>query len=94
MNNAEFDQLIQMAHDAGLICKAYPAQWLLNITDPDGTVQSYYASTRTAIFRDGNDKYRSKKHTERNFPYGRFIALCIGEGDDDILDFFKEDWMR
>ena len=94
MNPAEFDYLIQKAVEAGLTYKAYPAQWLLNITDSDGTVQSYYASTKTAIFRDGNDKYRSQKHTERNFPYDRFIALCIGEGDDDILDFFKEDWMR
>ena len=93
MNRTEFDNLVQMATDAGLKVVSYPKTWLINATDSDGTVQSYYASTGTAIFRDGNDDryYRAKKKTFRDFPYDRFIALCVGDGDDDILDFFKEE---
>ena len=91
MNNTEFDLLVSKASQTGLPIKAYPNQWLINVMDSDGTIQSFYASTGTAIFRDGNNKYRSHKKTFRDFPYDRFLSLCKGDGDDDILDFFEED---
>ena len=91
MNHAEFDFLINKAKGVGLSVSAYPNQWLINIIDSDGVTQSYYTTTGTAIFRDGNDKYKSKKKTLRDFSYDKFITLCKGDGDEDILDFFEED---
>lgn len=70
----------------GLDFKVYPTTGLINVTDVDGVIQSYYTTTGTAVFRDGNDKYKSKKHTERNMAFGRFLALC--KGDEDILETF------
>jgi len=91
MSSAEFSTMIETATAAGLIIEAYPKQYLINATDSDVTIQSYYASTGTAVFRDGNNKYRSKKKAIRNFSFDRFIELCKGDGDNDILEFFEED---
>lgn len=71
---------------SGMSYKTYPSNGLINVTDIDGTVQSYYTTTGTAIFRDGNDKYKSKKHTEHNMSFDRFLSLCKGE--EDILETF------
>lgn len=79
------DAQMKIAH-AGLAFKAYPATYLINVTDVDGIVQSYYSSNGTAVFRDGNDAYKSRKHTEKNMPVERFVALCRGE--EDIMGFF------
>lgn len=59
---------------------------LLNVTDIDGIIQSYYTTKGTAIFRDGNDRFNSQRHTEWNMPFDRFLSLC--KGDEDILTTF------
>ena len=56
------------------------------VTDNNGIIQSYYASTGTAVFRNSNDRYNSKKHTEKNMSNRRFISFCTGE--EDILTTF------
>lgn len=84
MDNYEY--CLEMANAAGMTFKGYPQTKLINVTDEDGIIQSYYASTGTAVFRDGNNKYNSHKHTERNISFERFLALC--KGDEDILTTF------
>lgn len=81
MNNAEFEKLEHLVKETGLKYKAYPNNYLINVTDVDGVIQSYYTSTGTAIFRDGNDIYISQKHTEHNMPLEHFLKLCSGELD-------------
>lgn len=81
---------IEAVKATGLEYQAYPQTMLLNVTDVDGVIQSYYCSTRTAIFRDGNNKYKSKKHTERDMPFERFLSLCNGE-EDILTTFFNEE---
>lgn len=72
--------------DVGLKSKVYPNNGLINVTDVDGTIQSFYTTTGTAIFRDGNDPFSSHKHTEKDMPFERFLTLC--KGDEDILETF------
>lgn len=81
-----YDFCLQRANATGLPCQGYPQTKLINVADTDGVIQSYYASTGTAVFRDGNNKYKSHKHTERNMAFDRFLALCKGE--EDILETF------
>ena len=86
MNQTELAAVVSKIESAGLFCKVYPNNYLINVTDTDGVIQSYYASTGTAIFRDGNDKFKSQKHTEHGMTADRFIALCKGE--EDIQEIF------
>lgn len=92
MNNMLFEDMVSLAEMAGLEVTLYPKQRLINIKDSDEIIQSYYASTGTAIFRDCNDKWKQKRKTFRNFPFDRFLVLCKGDTDDDILDFFEEEY--
>lgn len=71
---------------AGLPVQVYEKTYQLNVTDVDGVVQSYYASTGTAIFRDGNNKYTQKRKTVKDMPFEEFLALCTGE--KDILETY------
>lgn len=86
MDKKQFEEYVKKASFSGLECKAYPNNYLLNVTDTDGVIQSYYCSTGTAIFRDVNNKYRSNKHTEHDMKIERFLALCSGK--EDILETF------
>lgn len=82
----EFEAMHQAAVEAGLRVTPYPGTKMLNVTDVDGVVQSYYTTTGTAIFRDGPDRYKQNRHTEKDLPFERFLALCKGE--EDILGTF------
>lgn len=73
--------MVAAVHFAGLPFQVYQDTYQLNVTDVDGVVQSYYASTGTAIFRDGNNKFTQKRKTVRNLPFEEFLALCTGEKD-------------
>ena len=86
MDDKHFAAVVSRIEATGLPIKTYPNQYLINVTDVNGVVQSYYASTGTAVFRDSNDKYNSKKHTEKNLSNRRFVSLCTGE--EDILKTF------
>lgn len=86
MNNSEFNVLIDKVKASGLEFKSYPNNYLINVTDVDGVIQSFYSSTGTAIFRDGNNKYNSQKHTEYGMTFERFMSLCTGK--EDILETF------
>ena len=88
MDRQEFAQVIEKVKATGLPYKEYPNTYLINVTDTDGTIQSFYASTGTAVFRDGNDKFKSQKHSEYNMPLDRFLKLCSGE-EDIITAFFN-----
>lgn len=87
MTHEEYDAVVAKVNAAGLPYKTYPNAYQINITDTDGIIQSYYASKGTAVFRDGNDSYRSQKHTEKGMSIDRFIAFC--EGSEDIMEFFN-----
>ena len=80
------DEFIDKVEVSGLRFKIYPQTKMINVTDVDNVIQSYYCSTGTAVFRDGNDKYKSHKHTEHNMPFDRFLSLC--RGDEDIIATF------
>lgn len=86
MDNSTFTDLIFKVVQKELEYTSYRNTWLINVTDQDGVIQSYYASTGTAVFRDGNNKYTSAKHTERNFSFDRFLDLCSGK--EDIIETF------
>lgn len=86
MNAERFEWELEKVRRSGLEFESYPNTYLINVTDTDGVVQSFYTSTGTAVFRDGNNKYRSQRHTERNMKLERFISLCKGE--EDILETF------
>lgn len=81
-----YDYCLMLANAFGLSYKGYQQTKMINVEDEDGIIQSYYTTTGTAVFRDGNNKYKSHKHTERNIPFLRFLALC--KGDEDILTTF------
>ena len=87
MTSKEFQSAISKVIHAGLEYTAYPNNVLINVTDVDGTIQSYYASTGTAMFRDGNDRFKTRTHIERKMPLERFIGIC--RGDEDTLVFFE-----
>lgn len=82
----DYEYYLEMANVTGVPFKGYPQTKLINVTDVDGVIQSYYSTTGTAVFRDGNNKYKSHKHTEHNLTFERFLALC--KGDEDILTTF------
>ena len=81
-----FEQCLSLIKASGLEFKPYPKTGLINVTDVDGVIQSYYTTTRTAIFRDGNNRFKSQKHTEYNMALQRFIDLC--NGTEDIIETF------
>lgn len=81
-----FDQMVQKATDAGLTTSAYSQTWLINCTDCDGVVQSFYTTNGTAVFRDGNGR-NAARVTVRNMNFDRFIELCVGE-TADILEIY------
>lgn len=90
MNDFEFyNHCLDMAIAADVAYIGYDRTKMVNVTDVDGTVQSFYTTTGTAVFRDGNDKYKSRRHTERNMTFERFLSLC--KGDEDILTTFFND---
>lgn len=91
MKKKLFEEMVALVEEAGLEVRPYPAQYLINVKDSDEIIQSYYTSTGTAIFRDCNDKWKQKRKTFRNFPFERFLILCKGDTEDDILDFFEEE---
>lgn len=86
MDNELFQQMEAKVKTTGLEYKSYPNNYLINVTDTDGVVQSFYCSTGTAIFRDGNNRYKQNKHTEYDFSFDRFLDLC--KGTEDILEAF------
>ena len=87
MTHDEYDAVVAKVEATGLPYKTYPNTYQINITDVDGIIQSYYASKGTAVFRDGNDSYRSQRHTEHGMSIERFLDFC--KGDEDIMDFFS-----
>lgn len=89
MNQTEFQKIIEKVKESGLNFKVYPNTYLINVTDYEGVVQSFYCSTGTAIFRDGNDRYKQNRHTEYDMKLERFIDLCSGK--EDILEEFFSD---
>ena len=87
MTRPEYWTIVREFEDAGLTIQTFPQTYLINATDCDGVIQSYYASTGTAIFRDGNGKW-AKRNTQRDFPVKRFIALCKDNSIEDIQEIF------
>lgn len=86
MNKEQFAAIVTEVKKTGLPYAVYPNTYLINVTDSCGVIHSYYASTGTAIFRDGNNKYHSQKHTEKGMLLSKFLELC--KNVDDIMDFF------
>lgn len=80
------DEFIERVAKSGLQYKVYPQTKMINVTDVDNVIQSYYTTTGTAVFRDGNDKFKSHRHTEHDMPFERFLSLC--SGDEDIIELF------
>ena len=88
MTLEEFKEIIHMFWKEDLRIKAFPDTRLINAQDCDGVWQSFYVSTGTAIFRDGNDKYKSRRVVVRNMPLQRFIDLCKDNSEDDIQEIY------
>lgn len=84
----EFNDIVRMLSEEDLRIKVYPDTRLINAQNCDGVWQSYYASTATAIFRDGNDKYNQRRVTVRHLPLCRFIDLCKDNSEEDIQEIY------
>lgn len=90
MDKNEFDNIVRLYfRDSGLPYQTYASTRMINMTDVDGIVQSYYASTGTAVFRDGNNKYRQKRVTVHDMPPADFVLFCKSVDDEhDIMGRF------
>lgn len=89
MTTEEFATTMQAFKDSGLSYQAYPQTRMINMTDADGIIQSYYASTGTAVFRDGNNKHRQKRVTVHNMSPLEFVLYCKSVDDEhDIIGRF------
>ena len=87
MTDAEYNNVVDMFRTADLAFVPYPQTRLINAEDCDGTMQSYYASTGTAIFRMSNDKFDKRRMTLKNMKPDEFIDFCANYYSDEI---FKE----
>lgn len=87
MTETEFNEVLSMFQSANLAITPYPQTRLINAEDCDGTTQSFYASTGTAIFRMSNDKFDKRRITLKNMKPEEFIDYCENYYSDEI---FKE----
>lgn len=85
MTSIEYNKTLSTFNSSNLAVSAYPQTMLINAEDCDGTVQSYYASTGTAIFRMSNDKFDKRRMTVRNMRPEKFIELCSDFYSDEIF---------
>ena len=77
----DFNMSLEKFRDSGLKYTTYPQTKLINAEDYNGIIQSYYASTGTAVFRDSNNKYTQRRVTVREMPCDEFIRLCKDGGE-------------
>ena len=80
-NQFDFDVALNEFKISGLEYTTYPKTKLINAEDYNGIIQSYYASTGTAVFRDSNNKFKQRRVTVRNMPCTQFIKLCKDGGE-------------
>jgi hypothetical protein len=85
----DFDAALDLFHKSSLKYVTYPQTKLINAEDYNGIIQSYYASTGTAIFRDSNNKYKQRRVTVREMPCEQFIKLCADGGEIYETYFLK-----
>ena len=85
----DFDAALYLFHKSSLKYVTYPQTKLINAEDYNGIIQSYYASTGTAIFRDSNNKYKQRRVTVRDMPCEQFIKLCADGGEIYETYFLK-----
>lgn len=90
-NEFNFDDALEKFHVSSLKYVTYPQTKLINAEDFNGIIQSYYASTGTAVFRDSNNKFKQRRVTVREMPCERFIELCINGGDIYEIYFMNEE---
>lgn len=76
MELKEFMDMLEGLAKCKLVTTMYPSQYLLNVKDANGTIRSYYASTKTAVFRKSNDKDAERK-TLKDFPVRSFAYCCL-----------------
>ena len=84
-----FDTALEKISRSGLGYTTYPQTKLINVEDYNGIIQSYYASTGTAVFRDCNNKFKQRRVTVREMPCDRFIELCQDGGEIYDTYFIK-----
>lgn len=75
MDLAEFGKYSDYFNRCDLIHKDFPRQYMLNVWDANQVVQSYYASTQTAMFRKSNDE-KAEKRTVKDMPVQKFAYAC------------------
>ena len=91
MDKSEFDMIVYLyCKNSGLQYQVYPSTRMINMADTDGIVQSYYASTGTAIFRDSNNRYRQNRVTVRDMSPADFVLFCkcVDDEHDIVGKFF------
>lgn len=89
MTDTEFKIILSALDDIDIAYTPYPQTRLINAEDCDGTTQSYYASTGTAIFRMSNDKYDKRRKTVRNMRIDDFIHFCTECYSDEIFKILE-----
>lgn len=87
MTEREYNEIVSMFRQANLAIATYPQTRLINAEDCDGTTQSFYASTGTAIFRMSNNKFEKRRITVKNMRAEEFVDYCKNYYSDEI---FKE----
>lgn len=76
MEHKDFVEMVDKLIKCKFVLTVYPNQYLINVKDADGTIQSYYASKQTAVFRKSNDKDAERK-TLHDFPVKSFAYCCM-----------------
>lgn len=75
MELTEFGRCGDYLMRCGLDIQTFKQTYLINATDANGTVQSYYCTKQTAVFRQSNDK-DAERRTVKNFPLNKFAYAC------------------
>lgn len=89
MYGFDYGKALKEIEHSGLKFTPYPQTKLINVEDKYGIIQSYYASTGTAVFRDSNHKYNAQRRTVRLMMCDEFIELCL-DGDKIFDKYFSE----
>ncbi len=76
IDDNEFKELVGNFANCNLPYTVYPKNQLINVTDRNGVIHSYYAGTGTAMFRKENGE-KAQKKVIRNFKASYFGYYCM-----------------
>lgn len=75
MELTEFGRYADYLIRCGLDIQTFKQTYHINVPDAEGTIQPYYCTKQTAVFRKSNDK-EAERRTVKNFPLNKFAYAC------------------